>query len=300
MLASVVPLALFAVAECASDQATCNSTATSIAVAWTDTLAKNASLFELQLWLDAETAGVAQTAAHTALRIRDLRPATTYWLATRSCDCDGDVCRWSTRSKPWQCSTLALASGQARVLPPAAEPTATAVHVQIEPPANASGRVAFLLQYRDEASEDINSAAAAANDAKLPPPPPWSEPIRVDATRWTLDGLSPGRSIEVRVTALLPGASIGQMQPGPSSDPTSFSTADPSWAPLRGYRVSELCGASCEPDYLTDHDMGDLATVVGYLVIDDIAFNSSVAEAESRTRAGHRLYTDCDPQCWPA
>jgi hypothetical protein len=209
---------------------------------------ENASTFELQLWSANASSGLAQTADKPAMLLHDLQPGTEYLLATRSRSCGADGCRWSALSEASACATLPLLPGQPRVLPPTVEPTLTSVHVSLEPP-TVSAAAAFLLQFRKVASSDWDAAAAAAAGA---PPPLWSSPTRVDTTSWVLDGLAPASTYEVRAIALLAN-STGLRARGPPSEPTRYSTADDLWTPLPTYRVSELCGATCQPDDLAEH-----------------------------------------------
>ena len=243
----------------------CNATATTLTVSWHE--ASNASVFELQLWRGINSSNLATTSSEPEVFVADLVPATSYYLAVRSRSCaDGDVCRWGALTAPARCTTLALASDQARVLPPATAPTPTSVMVRLEAPQNST---ATLLEFRDA------TASATA----------WSDPIRIDGTSWALDGLGPGRRYEVRATALLRDTASGVDVRGTPSEPTVFLTADPSWSSFVGYRVSELCGQDCQPDYLSEKDMGDLETVLGYLLEDDISFNRSVVSRYCVRRA---------------
>eukprot|EP00966_Prymnesium_polylepis_P095533 2213154-Prymnesium_polylepis.1 len=175
-------------------------------------------------------------------------------------------CGWSALTDAFQCNTLALAPGQPRVLPPSTEPTLRSFTVRLQPPTSLPDGYFFfggyLLQHRLSDSGDD-----------------WSAPtMRIDQPSWVVDGLLPGRAYEVRAIAVLTTTAKKLLRSVPS-DPTVHRTLTTEWALLRGSRLSELCPDDCEPDYLYNHELGDLPSVIQFMttpVVSNATFEKSM------------------------
>ena len=212
---------------------------------------------------DTTTPFLATTTTNTSLNLKDLHPNTSYVLRARANR--RKTRRWTELSQAVTCTTLALQKGQPHLLPPTEAPKTDAVALRIEPTLLPSGAPVYV---------QLRSADK----------PAWSAPrLFANTTGW-LEGLAPATTYEVRAL-LTPG--------GVPSDAVEYRTLDAA-SKLTAYRIAELCSDDprpsytyeeppepCQPDYLRNHDAGDLLADVEFATLTagsffDPQFNGSV------------------------
>lgn len=223
------------------------------------------------------------------VQVDDLLPGTDYSITTRSRL--GGYWTYPSRGR-LVCGTRPLAPHQPRVLPPRTPPSAHALTVHVELPADASMRTAWL---HAEARSVVGSGSdpQRSSVAWLLPPRLLPRPLsaaNLTAATLQIDKLQAGATYAVRVAVALGSddeAALGSTDRWDGgrvhdwSDWVEYRTA---WAaahklePLVLYRVSELCGApwqlpwtplihadssprvmaACQPDWLGDRNSASL------------------------------------------
>jgi hypothetical protein len=180
--------------------------------------------------------------------LHDLEPATTYLLRLRVLLGD----RWSALSAPAPCRTADLLDTDVSHVQLVSEPSAHGMTISWRPP-RAAGVVSYIVQLRG-----LNTPA--------PLPPTRSLSLGAAAGgvlegRATFADLAAGSSYEIRIRAdFKDPRTLGRL-----SDPVVYRTRTPGVVPRRLVRISELCGAHCQPDYVRERNSGDLRADVGFV-----------------------------------
>lgn len=134
------------------------------------------------------------------------------------------------------CSTLELKPKQLHLPPPTRAPTETSVFLA---PRGQPLTLTLEIVYKR-----IGAAST------------WTTTRITGGPTFEVTALAPDAAYEVRVRLIFSAEEVG-----PLSDATIFSTASLRWEAMEVYRISEGCEGDCEPDYLSDHNTGDLLCV---------------------------------------
>lgn len=230
-------------------------------------------LYEVQVGLEGAPSFMTITAKTTSATIEDLWPGTAYtlWLRKRSCFLGIKVsCKWSSLSAPSSCTTAALAPGQLHILPPKG---------------NATGGLSLHEITVRIAAESLQPSAGAPLLVQVRPQgsSSWGETYTVRNTNsTTIKHLKPATAYEVRASQ----ASGSPPSAGVWSDIVVHRTKDPRVEMLDLYREAEGCGDHCvAPDYLYNHDAGDVASDMWFITNSERARHCLAPERCAAARA---------------
>jgi len=204
---------------------------------------------------------VSQTARTDAMSIEfdDLPPGTNFAVAMRMRS-HHDGFLWTNLTQPVVCSTAALSRYQPRLLPPSDLPTTDSVILDVELEVLDRSRIEVPLdvQYRQQSDLTWLRAKTSPIMARHP-----ETNLRLSAY-----GLAAGQVYEFRARAAFKTRPGGAQEWGPFSDSVVYRTANAGKAfiaPLEVYRVTEHCGETCPPDFLKNHNAGDLLADVSFI-----------------------------------
>ena len=252
LLAFVVMVQSFVGAAAATPPASCVANTISLAIKWPSE--PDADLYAVQLALsDGAAPFLSQTSTSPAIRIVDLNPDTSFILTLRH-RASGN---WSAFTELARCATKPLNEDQAWVKPPQTPPTATSVFVSLAASTGLqSSHSLSIIEYRRTSG-----------------PASWESMPPVQGFNATIGHLQPGTTYQIRARPIYEGRKGSVPRVGTWSDEIEQRTADTTTEALPIYRISERCGRSpdgvehpdCQPDFLANHDTGDLLADVDFI-----------------------------------
>jgi len=267
------------------------SSSNSLHVAWAKV--DSAAMYDVQLQqlppgtpCDSSIAPpfMSQTSSVSSLLVEDLDHGSLFRILVRYRDAQRN---WNaTLFRAFCCSTAGLDETQPWVRLPLSPPSAHRMTVTVDPPKRTQGFSGQIdLQCRER------SAQAAV---------PWQHCGSLSAPNLSasVGGLESGMAYHVRALAVFaPGVAALP------SDPVAHRTASDAWESLEVYRISELCGDVCEPDFLYNHDGGTALADIGFITHEaahgedfNVTFNGSVIAryCVSRRLEAFADYVSCD------
>jgi len=234
----------------------CAARTNSLDVSWSGGARDSNTLYEVQVGLDGHPTFMTLTSETPAVTVEDLWPNTTYSVALRKRACYFGIrltCEWSELSEPTGCATSSLARHQLHILPPKFRAPLFSIIINFAVALLEGVTVELQLRPRGSSS--------------------WGQPYTIhNISNATIGHLRPGTAYEVRASSSL--------APSLWSDPVVHRTHDADVETLDLFRIAEGCGEHCvAPDYLYNHDAGDVASDIWFIT--NMAKPSPVSQALS-------------------